>query len=192
METTSVAAAGAEMDALVLAASAGDRQALNDLLTRLRPEALRLSARFLPNREDAEEACQDTLMAVARGIGQFHGQSAFRTWFYRIAANRARSTYQGLRRRYAGEAAGVPLPDQADPRRTSVVAGTRLDLLDALESLVPEYAEAVVLRDVLDLSYGEIAALLGVPDGTVKSRIHVARRQLRHRLDANKGGRGGD
>jgi RNA polymerase sigma factor (sigma-70 family) len=172
----------AEIETLARSAAAGDRSALNALLTAVRPEALRICARFLPYREDAEEACQDTLLAVARGIGQFQGRSAFRTWLHRLAANRARSTYQVLRRRAAGEAAGVPLPERPDPRRTSVVAGTRLDLLDALDGLPPEYAEAAVLRDVLGLSYGEIAALLEVPEGTVKSRIHEARRRLRQRL----------
>lgn len=175
-----------DIEALAREASAGDSAALNALLAAARPEALRLCARFLPNREDAEEACQDTLWAVARGIGQFHGGSTFRTWLYRIAANRARSTYQVLRRRADGVAAGVPLPDQPDPRRTSVVASTRLDLLDALQGLPADYAEAVALRDVLGLSYGEIATLLEVPDGTVKSRIHEARRLLRGRLNDPK------
>src|SRR4051794_32479583 len=87
-----------DIEALAREASAGDPAALNSLLAAARPETLRLCARFLPNREDAEEACQDALWAVARGIGQFHGGSTFRTWLYRIAANRARSTYQVLRR----------------------------------------------------------------------------------------------
>jgi RNA polymerase sigma factor (sigma-70 family) len=147
---------------------------------------LRLCGRFLPSREDAEEACQDTLLALTRGIGQFDGRSSFRTWLYRIATNRARSTYRVLRRRWETEAAGVPLPDQPDPQRTSVIAGTRLDLLDALERLSPELAEAVALRDILGLSYREIAELLDVPDGTVKSRIHEARRRLRQRLDGGR------
>jgi RNA polymerase sigma factor (sigma-70 family) len=181
-ETLVARVTGTDIETLARAASAGDARALNDLLSVLRPDALRLCSRFLPNREDAEEACQDALLAVARGIGGFHGASSFRTWFYRVAANRARSTYQSLRRRSVGEAAGVPLPDRPDPQRTSVVAGTRLDLLDALENLSPEQAEAAALRDVLGLSYGEIGTLLGVPEGTVKSRIHEARRQLRRRL----------
>ena len=181
-ETAAVRDAPVDVETLARSAAAGDRRALDALLAALRPEALRLCGRFLPNREDAEEACQDTLLAVARGVGRFHGESSFRTWFYRVAANRARSTYQRLRRRYEGEAAGVPLPDRPDPRRTSVVAGTRLDLLDALESLPPEQAETVALRDVLGLSYAEMATSLGVPEGTVKSRLHEARRQLRHRL----------
>ena len=140
-----------------------------------------MCARFLPNREDAEEACQDTLLALARGIDRFEGRSSFRTWLHRLAANRARSTYQVLRRRFAAEA-GTRLPDRPDPRRTSVVAGTRLDLLDALDSLMPDLAESVVLRDVLGVSYRDIATLIDVPEGTVKSRIHEARRRLRARL----------
>jgi RNA polymerase sigma factor (sigma-70 family) len=182
-ETLVVHTAPADLETLARAASAGDPRALNELLTVLRPEALRLCARFLPSREDAEEACQDTLLAVARGVGRFNGQSSFHTWFYRVAANRARSTHQTLRRRYLGEAAGVPLPDRPDSGRTSVIAGTRLDLLDALDGLSPDHAEAAALRDVLGLSYSDIATLLDVPEGTVKSRIHEARRQLRRRLD---------
>ena len=76
------------------------------------------------------------------------------------------------------------LADVADQRRTSVVATTRLDVLDALARLRPELAEAVALRDVLGLSYAEIATLHQVPEGTVKSRIHQARRELRELLTA--------
>lgn len=167
---------------LAASASRGDPAALDALLAAVRPEVLRLCARLLPNREDAEEACQDALLALARGITRFEGRSSFHTWLYRLTANRARSTYRVLRRRWLVEADGVPLPEAPDPRRTSVVAGTRLDLLDALDSVRPELAEAVTLRDVLGLGYREIAALLDLPEGTVKSRIHEARRQVRHRL----------
>ncbi|MEV4622457.1 RNA polymerase sigma factor [Asanoa sp. NPDC049573] len=141
-----------------------------------------MCARFLPCREDAEEACQDTLLALAQGITRFEGRSSFCTWLHRLAANRARSTYQRLRRPFDTAASGTPLPDAPDPRRTSVIAGTRLDLLDALDCLSPDLAESVTLRDVLGLSYREIAGLQSVPEGTVKARIHEARRQLRQKL----------
>ncbi|WP_319458607.1 RNA polymerase sigma factor [Micromonospora sp. RTP1Z1] len=173
---------GDDIDALARSAAHGDRAALDALLVAVRPDVLRLCARFLPNREDAEEACQDTLLAVANGITRFEGRSSFRTWLHRLAANRARSTYRALRRRWLLETGGVPLPDRADPRRTSVVAGTRLDLLDALDSVRPDLAEVVTLRDVLGLSYHEIAALLDAPEGTVKSRLHLARQLVRQRL----------
>ncbi|GAB3844094.1 RNA polymerase sigma factor [Micromonospora andamanensis] len=170
------------IDDLAVAAARGDRAALDALLAAIRPEVLRLCGRLLPNREDAEEACQDALLAVARGIDRFEGRSSFHTWLYRLTANRARSTYRALRRRWQVEAAGTPLPERPDPRRTSVVAGTRLDLLEALDAIRPELAETLTLRDVLDLDYREIAALLALPEGTVKSRIHEARRQVRQRL----------
>ncbi|MCU7730995.1 RNA polymerase sigma factor [Actinoplanes sp. KI2] len=167
-----------DVESLARAASDGDPAALDLLLVRIRPEMLRACARFLPHREDAEEACQDTLFAVARGISRFDGRSTFRTWAHRIAANRSRSTYQMLRRRFA-ESASASLPERPDPRRTSVVAGTRIDLLDGLELLGPDLAEPLALRDVLEMPYRQIATLLGLPEGTVKSRIHEGRRRLR-------------
>ena len=172
-----------DVEDLARIASTGDLAALNVLLVAVRPEVLRVCSRLLPNREDAEEACQDTLLAVARGLPRFEGRSTFRTWLYRLATNRSRSAY----RRSAPAApttSGDVRADVADPRRTSVVASTRLDLLDALARLRPELAEAIALRDVLGLSYAEIAALHRVPEGTVKSRINQARRELRKLLTA--------
>jgi len=171
-----------DVEVLARAAAGGDAAALDALLAVARPEVLRLCGRFLPNREDAEDACQDTLLALTRSIGRFEGRASFRTWLYRLTANRARSTYQRLRGRFLAESDGVPLPDHADPRRTSVVAGNRIDLLDALGTLSPDLAESVVLRDVVDLSYRDIAVLLAVPEGTVKSRIHQGRSVLRRHL----------
>jgi RNA polymerase sigma factor (sigma-70 family) len=166
------------IEELALAAAAGDEKALDALIVAIRPEVLRVCGRFLPNHEDAEEACQDALLAVAMGIARFDRRSAFRTWLYRVAANRARSTYQVLRRRFV-ESASETLPERPDPRRTSVVAGTRIDLLDGLEALGAMFSEPLALRDVVGLSYQEIADLINVPEGTVKSRVHEARRRMK-------------
>jgi RNA polymerase sigma-70 factor (ECF subfamily) len=174
-----------EVNDLARIASGGDLAALNVLLATVRPDVLRMCSRLLANPEDAEEACQDTLFAVARGISRFDGRSAFRTWLYRVAVNRARTAHTAKGRRPTGYL--DPLAEIADPRRTSVVASTRIDLLQALAQLKPEFAEAVALRDAMGLSYGEIATLQEVPEGTVKSRIHEARRQLRSRLSADRG-----
>ena len=172
---------GPGLEELAASAAAGSETALAELLTTIRPQVLRLCGRFLPCREDAEEACQDTLLAVAQRLGDFEGRSTFSTWLYRIAANRSRSTYQALRRRAVDAGAQLP-PEPVDPRRTSVVAGTRIDLLEGLNALGPELAECVALRDVLELPYQEIAVLMGIPLGTVRSRIHEGRRRLREHL----------
>lgn len=167
-----------DVESLARVAAGGDLAALNVLLVTVRPEVLRVCSRLLNNREDAEDACQDTLLAVSRGIDRFEGRSAFRTWLHRLATNRARSTYRHTRSTLTEDLAA----DLPDPRRTSVVASTRLDLLDALARLRPELAEAITLRDVLGLGYHEIAELQRIPGGTVKSRIHEGRRQLRELL----------
>lgn len=166
---------------LAAAAARGEARALDDLLAHVRPDVLRICARFLPCVQDAEEACQDTLLAVARSISTFEGRSAFRTWLYRVAANRSRTTYGLLRRRFEAEGGALP-PEHPDPRRTSVVAGTRLDLLDGLSAIGAQHAEAVALRDLAGLAYAEVALVLDVPEGTVKSRIHEGRRRLRDHL----------
>src|SRR4051812_4481855 len=170
-----------DVESLAQVASTGDLAAMNVLLATVRPEVLRLCGRLLANREDAEEACQDTLLAVARGLPAFEGRSAFRTWLYRLAANRARSAYRRTAGRRTTECFAV-VDDVADPRRTSMVATTRVDLLKALRLLSPEPAEALALRDVLGFGYREIAEIQDVPEGTVKSRIHQARQQLRKLL----------
>jgi len=170
-----------ELDALALRAAAGDRDALEDLLAAVQPRVRRICGRRLLYPEDAEEAAQDTLLLVATRIGSFGGRSRFTTWLHVVASNSARSTYRSLRRR-AAERLVDELPVAADPRTTSVIAGSRLDLLDALESIGaehPELVEPLVLRDVQQLDYAEIARVLDVPLGTVKSRIHHARIAVR-------------
>jgi RNA polymerase sigma factor (sigma-70 family) len=166
-------------------AAAGDAAALEALLTEIRPGVLRRCARFLPCFQDAEEACQDALLQVARTIDRFEGRSRFSTWLYVVVANSARQTYRSLRRRAAEQAHDVLPVDRPDPRTTSVIAGSKLDFLEALERLEarrPGLVAPLVLRDVCQLDYAEIAAHLGIPAGTVKSRIHQARADLREYL----------
>lgn len=170
-----------ELDALAARAAAGDRLALEDVLAEIQPRVRRICGRMLLFPEDADEAAQDALLLVATKISQYEGRSRFTTWLHAVASNSARQTYRSLKRR-AGERLTDELPVHADPRTTSVIAGSRLDLLEALEVVGadrPELIEPLVLRDVQELDYNEIAALLDVPLGTVKSRIHAARTAVR-------------
>jgi RNA polymerase sigma factor (sigma-70 family) len=176
-----------QQEELARRAAGGDKAALNALLASIRPSVLRQCTRFLPCYQDAEEACQDVLLQVARNIGRFEGRSKFGTWLHVIIANSARGTYRSLKRRAAEQPHETPPVEVADPRTTSVIAGSRLDLLDALERLEGRRAELVapmVLRDICQLGYREIAEHLGIPEGTVKSRIHDARGQVREYLIA--------
>ena len=180
-----------DVEELARRAVAGDRGALEELLRLIEPGVLRHCSRFLPYRQDAEEACQDVLMKVATRISTFEGRSAFRTWLYEVTANQARQTYRSLRRRSVEQVSEL-LAERPDPRTTSVIAGSRLDLLDALEQLDAEHPDLVaafVLRDLSDLEYADIATYLGVPLGTVKARIHHARRYVRESLAGGGGSR---
>jgi RNA polymerase sigma factor (sigma-70 family) len=170
-----------DVEELARRAGAGDAAALDALLAAIRPDVLRRCARILPHTGDAEDACQEALLAVARGIGGFAGRSRFTTWLYPVVANSAFATYRRLRRT-AQDAGLDQAPEPPDPHRVSVLAGTRLDVVEALEKLraeQPHVVEAVVLRDLMGLGYAEIAERLQVPLGTVKSRINHGRTTLR-------------
>ena len=170
---------------LAMRAAGGDAAALDAVLRAIQPDVLRQCARFLLNRQDAEEACQDALLQVARNIARFEGRSKFSTWLHVVVSNCARQTYRSLKRRATERVSDEVLEQRPDPRTTSVIAGSRIDLLDALEKLEltkPELVPPVVLRDLAQLTYAEIAEHLEEPVGTVKSRVHDARKLLQGSL----------
>ena len=166
-----------DLEALAALASQGDAAALETLLAAIQPRVRRICGRILIHPQDAEDATQECLISVATKVHTYDGRSRFTTWLHAVASNSARTTYRTLKRR-AIEQGYDEMPQAADPRTTSVIAGSRLDLLEALDVLSathPEMAEALVLRDVQELPYDEIAQVLGVPLGTVKAWIHRAR-----------------
>jgi RNA polymerase sigma-70 factor, ECF subfamily len=169
-------AAGIEDQALARAAANGDRRALEVLLDRHVDRVHALCRRVLANPEDALDATQDALIAIARGIGSFDGRSAFTTWLYRVATNAA---LDELRRRSRRP---MPVEELPEPASTSSGledrVGARLDVDAALAQLPDEFRVAVVLRDLCDLDYAEIATVLDVPPGTVRSRIARGRAAL--------------
>jgi RNA polymerase sigma-70 factor (ECF subfamily) len=132
---------------------------------------------------DAADAAQETMIAIVRSISRFDGRSAFGTWVHRIATNASLDELRRRRRRplvAIADDGWSPTDDVADhsaERRIDAV-GER-ELLDAALAALPEdFRVPVVLRDVADLDYAEIAAVLGVPIGTVKSRIARGRAAL--------------
>ncbi len=160
---------------LAAAAGAGDRRALELLLARHFDRIHAICRRITGHPEDALDATQEALMAVARGISRYDARAAFTTWLYRVATNAALDEVRRRKRR--------PAPadlDALDETRAPVGGGAgsvdsavaaRIDVDAALATLTPEFRAAVVLRDLCDLDYSEIAEALGVPIGTVRSRI---------------------
>lgn len=172
-----------EIDELARQASDGDRQALETLLGAIRPRALNVCRGVLPHLPDAEDACQDALLKISDKIGSWNGNARFTSWMHVVALNAARSAYRRMRNQARAADPQLPGPlQQPDPRTTSVIAGTRLDLLEAMEKLErthPILVEPLLLRDVYGMAYGEIAALVGAPLGTVKAQVHRGRQFTR-------------
>ena len=172
-----------EIDDLARRSRDGDRDALEALLAAVRPRALNVCRGVLPHLPDAEDACQEALINIATKVGSWGGRGRFTTWMHVVAVNSARSTYRRMKNQAA---AADPLDvgplDRPDPRTTSVIAGTRLDLLEAMETLErdhPQLVEPLLLRDVYGLSYDEIAQQVGAPLGTIKAQIHHGRKLAR-------------
>ena len=177
-----VALAPDEIDELARQAREGDRDALEQLLGAVRPRVLNICRGVLPYSGDAEDACQEAMLNVATRIGSWGGRGRFTTWLHVVAVNSARTTYRRLKNLAMPTDFDDGAHDRPDPRTTSVIAGTRLDLLEAMETIErdhPQYVEPLLLRDVYGLPYDEIAALVGAPLGTVKAQIHHGRKLAR-------------
>ena len=155
------------------------------------------------NSADAEDATQDALLAVVRGLPRFDGRSAFSTWVHRVATNACLDAIRRQRRRPQvvrstgerghGDSAGDRSRSPIDPADPTVGAADRVPermaIDDALASLPDEFRAAVVLRDGLGLDYAEISEILEIPPGTVRSRIARGRRRLAELLsDADDDG----
>jgi RNA polymerase sigma-70 factor (ECF subfamily) len=171
-------------DELVAAARAGERDALEQLLQLHHERIYAVCRRVTGNDADAADATQEALIAMIRGLPRFDGRAAFSTWAYRIATN---ASLDELRRRRRRPVPGVPGVEavQGEPGLETTVAD-RLQIGDALAQLSDEFRVAVVLRDVADLDYADIAAVLDVPLGTVRSRIARGRAALAQRLGGNR------
>lgn len=194
--------AAAEADlALVKAARAGDRDALTSLLTRYQAKIYGLCHRMVNHRDKATDLAQDALVKIMENLDRFDGRAQFGTWAYRIAMNICISYLRAdrLRRHPSldaprkGPITGRPdetriagaVEQRREPATPSGVEGAedRQRLLDALDRLDEEQRAILLLRDSRGLDYDQIAEVLGVPTGTVKSRLFRARLALRNAME---------
>lgn len=159
-------------DAVALRAREGDTAALDELLVLIDAEGLAGVAvrRVLLNQQAVADVCQDVLVVVAESIGKWDGRGRFTTWLWSVARNKA---VDHLRRtRPTSELPDVIVSDQD---RISSLIATRVSVNDAVEALPDRYRDPVVLRDVEQRDYAEIAELLDLPPATVRTRVSRGR-----------------
>lgn len=171
----------------------GDRDAFNELVSRHRDQLWTVALRTLGNREEAADAVQEALLAAFRGAATFRGDAAVSTWLHRITVNACLDRLRRARIRPT-----VPLPDPsaggvepADPADAYAACELSLDITAALLRLPIEQRVALLLVDVHDLPIAETAAVLQVPEGTVKSRCARGRLRLAALLAPASGNRDG-
>lgn len=177
---------------LVAAAQRGERDALDALLRRHYPAVVDRCRRVLNNDADANDAAQNALVSVAKAIGRFDGTSSFTTWLYRVATNAALDEVRRRNRRPEPRGVGGSEPeDDGHGRRVSTPlvidarAAERIESIvdreainEALANIAPDFRGPLVLRDLCGLDYAEIAEVLKIPPGTVRSRIARGRASL--------------
>ena len=158
----------------------GDERAIRWVLDRYRDRVVRLAAHVLHNSREAEDVAQEAFVKAFRQIAQFRGDSGFYAWLYRIVINLC---LDRMRRKSASSE--TPL-EGAMPSLTAVTPDIekRLAVEQVLDSLTPPMRAALVLREVEGLEYSEIAAVLEIPVGTVRSRLNTAREQFRRKWTA--------
>jgi RNA polymerase sigma-70 factor (ECF subfamily) len=166
---------------LVQAAAAGSREAFNELVRRHQVAIVAFVRALLSGRGDAEDLAQEVFVRAWKSLHAFRGESTFRTWLHRVAINvaRTRQSEQGRwLRLFTPMREEAPEPPSAEEPVDAALA--RRQVIDrALAALPDDLRVAVTLRDMQGLEYREIAALLGVPIGTVESRIFRARQRLK-------------
>ncbi len=183
-----------EEDALVTALCQGVEEAYEILIQRYQQPVYNLVWRLVNDTSDSADIVQEVFLKVFKNIGSFRGNSSLKTWIYRIAVNEAYNHRRWFSRHQRQEVAlgqeeGQPryADSLADPARTPFDQAadheTRALVEKALEKLNPKFRAAVVLRDIEEMSYEEIAAVLEISLGTVKSRIVRGREALRKILE---------
>jgi RNA polymerase sigma-70 factor (ECF subfamily) len=183
-------------EALIAGLQSGREEAYERLIARFQQPVYNLAYRLLNDSGDACDVTQEVFLKVFRNVGHFRARSSLRTWIYRIAVNESHNRRRWLFRHRHNEVGLDEEFEDSEPRERAIPDAGRspfdraLDsekhalIEEALTRINPSFREAVVLRDVEDLSYEEIAEILQISMGTVKSRILRGREALRQRLTA--------
>ncbi len=176
---------------------AGDQSAFDEMVRRYWDRIYAMVSQLLRNQQDAEEVTQDAFIRAHRGLTNFRGDSSFSTWLYQIATNLARNRYWYWWRRKRDKSLSfdAPVSGESDTTLAEVIPAEVVTPEDAtvtqefvdrvatgMEQLSEKHREILILRNVQNLAYEEIAEILGISVGTVKSRIARARESLREKL----------
>ncbi|HKP88080.1 MAG TPA: sigma-70 family RNA polymerase sigma factor [Blastocatellia bacterium] len=181
---------------LIARLRAGDLTAFEELVAHFERPVYSLCLRLLGDAEEARDAAQETFLKVYRGLSGFRAESGLKTWIYRIAINQAMNQQRWWRRRHRDETLsldlsrgdgditlGGSLPAKSvSPEAQAIASERERRIMRALREIKKEYRVALVLREIEELSYEEIAETLMVSIGTVKSRIARGREELRRRV----------
>lgn len=168
----------------------GDQEAFSQLVYLYEKRIYALALRMCGNPEDAAEAAQEAFLAAWQGLPFFRGEASFSTWLYRLASNSCVDLLrrEGRHRQAAGpslddEESSLSVPDSTPgPQEAAERQELRRQIQEGLNTLSPEHRQVLILREMHQLSYEEIAQTLELDLGTVKSRISRGRRQLRNFL----------
>ena len=168
----------------------GDEGAFETLVRLHQRRVFGLVMRMLGDRQEAEDVAQEAFLSLHRHGHRFRREARFSTFVYRVAANAALNRRRTLGRKRAREEAlarrqdaGFDLPSSPrDPEDATAGGEVQVQVQEALLLLSEDLRAAIILYDIEGQSYGEIAKALGIPEGTVKSRIHRARNALREHL----------
>ena len=173
-------------DALIAQTLAGDSSAFGELVTKYQDRLYTAAVHITGSREEARDVVQDAFVQAFVKLETFHGSSAFYTWLYRIAFNvsvsRRRRRRPAISLEQSREASGSEPIDDTSPMDGAVRRERALQVQAALAALGEEHREILILREIEGFDYQQIAEVLDVAVGTVRSRLHRARTQLRDLL----------